>query len=69
MMRTTINIDDHTLEDVIHYTQEKNPAQAMRRAMEAFVAQAQMKELLALRGQVDIADDWQTLRALDTAAL
>jgi metal-responsive CopG/Arc/MetJ family transcriptional regulator len=68
-MRTTINIDDKTLEHLIHYTQVKNRAQAMRRAIEAFVAQAQMKELLALRGQVDIADDWQALRALDTAAL
>jgi Bacterial antitoxin of type II TA system, VapB len=69
MMRTTLTLDDQTLADVIHYTQEKNPAQAMRCAIEAFVAKAQMKELLALRGKVDIADNWQALRALDTAAL
>jgi Bacterial antitoxin of type II TA system, VapB len=69
MMRTTLTLDDQTLDDVIHYTQEKNPTQAMRCAIEAFVVQAQMKELLALRGKVDIADNWRALRALDTATL
>ena len=68
-MRTTLTIDDSQLKNVIHYTQQTNPAQAMRSAIDAFVEQAQIRELLALRGKVQIEDNWQALRHLDTLPL
>ena len=69
MMRTTLTIDDTQLKNVIHYTQQSNPAQAMRSAIDAFVEQAQINELLALRGQVQIDDNWRAMRQLETLPL
>jgi hypothetical protein len=58
MMRTTLSIDDAIL-----------ALQAIRQAVQVFVEQSRRQELLALRGTVDMADNWQSLRALDTAKL
>ncbi len=65
-MQTTINIDDQQLKNLMFHTHSKNESEAINKAIQAYLQQAmQQQDLLALRGQVNIADNWQALRELE----
>lgn len=64
-MRTTLNIDDHLLTDIQVLTGKKNRSEAVRFALQEYIRQKQKKQLLSLRGTVDIDDNWQELRSLE----
>ena len=65
-MQTTVTIDDQQLKSLMYYTHSNNEADAIYKAIQAYLQQAkQQQDLLALRGQVDIAENWQTLRELE----
>lgn len=66
-MRTTITIDDKLAEDLMQSTQEKSITAAIKVALQDYLAGLRKQKLLALRGQVQIEDNWQQLRQLDTA--
>ena len=68
-MRTTLNIDDDIMEKVTSYTGQVNRSKAVRLALASFVKEQKRKELLALRGQVNIENDWEKLRKLDETPL
>lgn len=68
-MRTTLNIDDNIMKKVMSYTGQKNRSEAVRRALSSFINEQKKKQILELRGQVDIEDDWRKLRKLDTSPL
>jgi Bacterial antitoxin of type II TA system, VapB len=65
-MQTTVNIDDQQLKNLMFHTHSKNESEAIHKAIQVYLQQAtQQQDLLALRGQVDIADNWQVLRELE----
>jgi len=65
-MQTTVTIDDQQLKGLMFYTHSNNEADAIYKAIQAYLQQAkQQQDLLTLRGQVDIADNWQVLRELE----
>jgi len=64
-MRTTLNIDEAMLFEVMELTGQKNRSEAIRAALTAYLQQQRKNKLLALRGKVDIEDNWQQLRALE----
>ncbi len=65
-MQTTVTIDDQQLKNLMLYTHTNNESEAIYKAVQAYLQQAkQRQDLLALRGQVDIEDNWQALRELD----
>jgi metal-responsive CopG/Arc/MetJ family transcriptional regulator len=68
-MRTTLNIDDNIMEKVMSYTGQKNRSEAVRQALSSFIKEQKKKQILELRGQVNIEDDWRELRKLDTSPL
>jgi metal-responsive CopG/Arc/MetJ family transcriptional regulator len=48
------------------YTHSNNESEAIYKAIQTYLQQAKQKQdLLALRGKVDIADNWQALRELE----
>ena len=56
-MQTTVTIDDQQLKSLMIYTLSKNEADAIYKAIQAYLQQAkQQQDSLALRGQVDIAE-------------
>jgi Arc/MetJ family transcription regulator len=69
MMRTTLSIDDSIMNQVMRYTRQSNAIQALRTVIDSYVEHAQRQELLAMRGTVQIEDNWATLRKLETAPL
>ena len=65
-MQTTVTIDDQQLKSLMFHTHSNNESEAIYIAIQAYLQQAkQQQDLLALRGQVDIADNWQELRELE----
>lgn len=64
-MRTTLNIDDETANQLMQITGEKTHPAAIRHALNSYLKQIRKEKLLAMRGQVDITDNWQALRELD----
>lgn len=68
-MRTTLTIDDALLDEVQRYTESPNRSEAVRIALKSYVRQQQLQRILAMRGTMDIDDNWQELRALDTLPL
>ncbi len=65
-MRTTLSIDDQVMQSVMQATGRSNPLEAVREALNSYLQEQKLKKVIALRGKVQIADDWRKLRALDT---
>ena len=67
-MRTTITLDDELAKTLIKTTGEKSAVDAIRKALQEYVRMSRKQRVLALRGQVQLEDNWRQLRALDTDA-
>ncbi|MBI5185790.1 MAG: type II toxin-antitoxin system VapB family antitoxin [Nitrospinae bacterium] len=67
-MRATLNIPDELLSEVQKLSGEKSKTKAIVIAMEEFIRQKKVKELLALRGKIRIDYDWQKEEELELKA-
>ncbi len=67
-MRTTLTIDDAVISQVVQTTGRSNPLDAIREALQSYLQQEKLKQVIALRGQLDLHDNWRELRQLDTLA-
>ena len=56
-MRTTLDIDEQVLRDVVEVTGELNKSRAANKALKAYLRAEAVKELIALAGRVDVLDD------------
>ncbi len=65
-MRTTLSIDDKVMQSVMQATGRSNPLDAVRDALQSYLQEQKLKKVIALRGKVQITDNWRKLRALDT---
>jgi hypothetical protein len=65
MMRTTLTIDDSQVENLMQITGQKSAVSAIRQALDDYLRESRRKQVLALRGKVQIADNWRELRALE----
>ena len=65
-MRTTLTVDDSLIKEVFRLTKAKTQVEAIRIGLQEFVAAERRKRVLALRGTVNIEDNWQELRARET---
>ena len=64
-MRTTINIKDEVIKQVIEYTGAKNMSQAVNEVLETFVREKRKQKLFDLKGKLQLEDNWQKLREMD----
>jgi Arc/MetJ family transcription regulator len=64
-MRTTIHIEDGLFADLMRLTQAPTKTQAVRDALKEFIRLRRKEELLALRGRLEIEDNWRELRDLE----
>jgi len=67
-MRATLNIPDDLLSEVQKLTGEKSKTRAITIAMKEYVRQKRIKELLALRGKIQIDYDWKKEEELEMKA-
>ena len=64
-MRTTINIDDEVMENVMRLSHSKSRSDAIRIALQEYIRQQRRRQVLELRGTLDIEDNWEALRKLE----
>jgi len=64
-MRATLNIPDDLLSKVQEATGEKSKTKAITIAMQEFIRQKKIKELIALRGKIHIDYDWEKEEELE----
>ena len=65
-MRTTLTIDDSVISQVVQTTGLGNPLDAIRQALLSYLQQEKLKQVIAMRGKLDLEDNWRALRQLDT---
>ncbi len=58
-MRATLNIPDELIAEAQKATGEKSKTKAITAAVQEFIRQKKMRDLLALRGKVRIDFDWK----------
>lgn len=61
-MRTTVNIDDEKCRELMQITSAPSMAKAIQTALAEYLDIKRKRQLLALRGKLDISDNWQELR-------
>ena len=64
-MRTTINLKDKIVEEVMHMTGAKNKSQAINEVLETYVREKRMKRLLELKGKLNLEENWKALREME----
>jgi hypothetical protein len=67
-MRATLNIPDNLMIEVQKLSGEKSKTKAIVAAMEEFVREKKIKELLSLRGKIQIDYDWEKEEGLELKA-
>ena len=63
-MRTTLNIDDQVFTNLMQLTNARTKTEAIRIALSDYVRLKRKEQLIALRGKLEIEDNWQALRSL-----
>ncbi|MBC7189235.1 type II toxin-antitoxin system VapB family antitoxin [Candidatus Aerophobetes bacterium] len=64
-MRTTIDIDEKILNDVVKITGEKSKTKAINKALQEYIQKIKIKELLELSGKMRVKDTWRNLREME----
>ena len=67
-MRATLNIPDDLMTEIQKATGEKSKTKAITVAMKEFIRQKKIKQLLALRGKIQIDYDWEKEEELEMKA-
>ena len=64
-MRTTLDVDERLLHQVVEHTGEKSRSKAANKALLAYLQFEASRELIRLAGKIDIVDDREERRRLD----
>lgn len=64
-MRTTIDVDEHLLEEVVEVTGEASKSKAVSKALEEYLRRVRIDDLLSLRGKIDLDLDWHDFRHME----
>jgi metal-responsive CopG/Arc/MetJ family transcriptional regulator len=67
-VRATLNIPDDLLAEVQKISGQKSKTRAITTAMQEFIRQKKIKELIALRGRVQIEYNWEKEEELEMKA-
>ena len=60
-MRTTLNIDDILMEELLKTTHEKSKTRAVTVAIKDYLHKQKLKKILSYQGNLNIEDNWQAL--------
>ena len=58
-MRTTINVSDELINDLIKRTKSRTKTQAIVTAIREYLNRTAVEDLISLSGNIDIDPDWQ----------
>lgn len=61
-MRTTLDINEDVLEDVVKLTNQKNKSKAVEQVLQEYVRRQKIERLISALGSLDMEEDWRRLR-------
>lgn len=64
-MRTTLEIDERLLEDVVKATGQKSKSRAVSSVLKEYIRRRRFAELRALAGNIEIVDNLEELEELE----
>ena len=65
-MRTTLDVDEKLLEEIVELTGETSKSKAVNKALEEYVRRMRIDHLLSLLGKLDLdLDDWYEFRHME----
>ena len=64
-MRTTLDIDEKLILEVVKLTGERKKARAVSKALEEYIRSRRIEELRAMAGKIDLVDNWYELRHME----
>jgi len=64
-MRTTMDVDEKLIEEVVALTREKSKSRAVNRALAEYIRRRRLEELRALAGKIDLVDNLKELEELE----
>ena len=65
-MRTTLDLDEHLISQLLKATKARTKTEAIHMAAAEYIRRRTVERIKALRGKVALADNWKTLRGLET---
>ena len=65
-MRTTLDLDEQLISRLLKVTTARTKTEAIHMAVAECIRRRTVERIKALRGKVALADNWKTLRALET---
>lgn len=67
-MRTTLNLDEELVKELMKITGAKTKVEAIHLAISEFIRRKKLEGLKALSGKIRIAENWQELEELELKA-
>ncbi|MEJ2587570.1 MAG: type II toxin-antitoxin system VapB family antitoxin [Deltaproteobacteria bacterium] len=64
-MRTTLNVDEKNLTEIMKLTGAKNRSQAINFVLQDFVKKKRLQKLLELRGNLHLDNNWKDVREME----
>lgn len=64
-MRTTLEIDEKLIGQVMGLTGEKSKGKAVSKALEEYVRRRRIEELRSMAGKIELVDNWQEMEELE----
>ena len=64
-MRTTLDIDQELLEELLRVTKERSKSRAVNRALREYLRRLRLEELRQMSGEVELREDWEELREME----
>jgi hypothetical protein len=64
-MRTTLNLSDDLIKEVINLTNSKTKTEAVNRALQEFIHRKRLEALINLRGKISLKENWRKLREME----
>lgn len=66
-MRTNIDLDDELIKEAFKYSEHKTKKELVKEALEEYVANRKIKNLMDLKGKIEFSDeyDYKKMRAGD----
>ncbi len=68
-MRTTLNLDDGVMRDLLHATHADTKTQAVTEAVKDYVRRKQLEALRGLQGKLQLASAWRRLERAEIRSL
>lgn len=64
-MRTTLNLNEEVIRQVMQYTGIKNKSKAVNMVLETFVRERKRQNILKMKGKLNLDDNWKQLREME----